>query len=232
MRILIVVPAFNEEENIEKVIKSINDASAAYDIVVIDDCSTDRTREKAESLGVTVISLPINLGIGGAVQTGFMYAHYNRYDVAVQVDGDGQHDPEFVKYLIQPIQRGDADVVIGSRFINKTGFQSRRMRRMGIKLFQFLNNLLLKQNITDSTSGFRAYNTKAIARVQETYPRDYPEPEALFFLKRRGFRIKEVPVEMSVRGGGTSSISGLKSVYYMVKVTISIIIECLRKKNG
>jgi glycosyltransferase involved in cell wall biosynthesis len=232
MRTLIIIPAYNEEGSIEGVIRKIRAASREYDIVVINDCSTDHTRERAGSLGVAVISLSVNLGIGGAVQTGFKYAYYNRYDAAVQVDGDGQHNPQFVKRLLEPIGSGLADVVVGSRFIHKKGFQSGRLRRLGIRLFQLLNNVLLRQNITDSTSGFRAYNAGAIALLQENYPSDYPEPEALFLLKKREFRIAEVPVEMNSRDAGTSSISGLKSVYYMIKVTISILVECLRKKDG
>lgn len=232
MKTLIIVPAYNEEGNIENVIQRIRDASSDYDIVVINDCSKDRTKEKAEALGIPVISLPVNLGIGGAVQTGFLYAYYNGYDVALQLDGDGQHNPGYVKDLIAPIEAGEADVVIGSRFIQKKGFQSHWLRRVGIRTFQVLNNLLLRQNITDSTSGFRAYNAKAIALLQRLYPSDFPEPEALFILKRCGFHIVEIPVEMNSREAGVSSISGIKSLYYMIKVTTSIIIEFMRGKDG
>lgn len=232
MKTLIIVPAYNEEGNIENVIQRIRGASSDYDIVVINDCSKDRTKEKAEAMGVPVISLPVNLGIGGAVQTGFLYAYYNGYDVALQLDGDGQHNPEYVKDLIAPIGNGEADVVIGSRFIQKKGFQSHWLRRVGIRMFQVLNNVLLRQNITDSTSGFRAYNAKAVALLQRLYPSDFPEPEALFILKRCGFHIVEIPVEMNSREAGVSSISGVKSLYYMIKVTTSIIIEFMRGKDG
>ena len=232
MKTLIIVPAYNEEGNIENVIQRIRDASSDYDIVVINDCSKDRTKEKAEALGVPVISLPVNLGIGGAVQTGFLYAYYNGYDVALQLDGDGQHNPGYVKDLIAPIEAGEADVVIGSRFIQKKGFQSHWLRRVGIRTFQVLNNLLLRQNITDSTSGFRAYNADAIALLQRLYPSDFPEPEALFILKRCGFHIVEIPVEMNSREAGVSSISGIKSLYYMIKVITSIMIEFMRGKDG
>ncbi len=232
MKTLIIVPAYNEEGNIENVIARIRRASSEYDIVVINDCSKDRTKEKAEACGVPVVSLPVNLGIGGAVQTGFLYAYYNQYDVALQLDGDGQHNPEYVKELIAPIEKGEADVVIGSRFIQRKGFQSHWLRRVGIRTFQVLNNLLLKQNITDSTSGFRAYNAAAIRLLQRLYPSDFPEPEALFILKRCGFHIVEIPVEMNSREAGISSISGFKSLYYMIKVTTSIIIEFMRGKNG
>ena len=232
MKTLIIVPAYNEEGNIENVIQRIRGASSDYDIVVINDCSKDGTKEKAEAMGVPVISLPVNLGIGGAVQTGVLYAYYNNYDVALQLDGDGQHNPEYVKELIAPIERGDADVVIGSRFIQKKGFQSHWLRRVGIRLFQVLNNLLLRQNITDSTSGFRAYNAESISLLQRLYPSDFPEPEALFILKRRGFHIVEIPVEMNSREAGISSITGIKSLYYMIKVFTSIIIEFMRGKDG
>jgi len=232
LKTLIIVPAYNEEGNIENVIRRIRQASSEFDIVVINDCSKDSTREKAEACGVPVISLPVNLGIGGAVQTGFLYAYYNQYDVAVQLDGDGQHNPVYVKGLIAPIERGEADVVIGSRFIQRKGFQSHRLRRVGIRMFQVLNNVLLRQNITDSTSGFRAYNARAIELLQRLYPSDYPEPEALFILKRCGFHIVEIPVEMNSREAGISSITGIKSLYYMVKVITSIVIEFLRGKDG
>jgi glycosyltransferase involved in cell wall biosynthesis len=232
LKTLIIVPAYNEEGNIENVIRRIRGASSDYGIVVINDCSKDGTKEKAEAMGVPVISLPVNLGIGGAVQTGFLYAYYNGYDVALQLDGDGQHNPEYVKDLVAPIENGEADVVIGSRFIQKKGFQSHWLRRVGIRMFQVLNNLLLRQNITDSTSGFRAYNAKAIALLQRLYPSDFPEPEALFILKRCGFHIVEIPVEMNSREAGVSSISGIKSLYYMIKVTTSIIIEFMRGKDG
>ena len=232
MKILIIVPAFNEEGNIHGVIKKIREASSEYDIVVINDCSTDRTESTAKSLGVEVISLPINLGIGSTVQTGFKYAFQNKYDIAVQVDGDGQHNPAHINALIEPIKQNEADVVIGSRYIKKKGFQSFFLRRLGIRIFKFLNNILLRQNITDSTSGFRAYNAKSIELLKDNYPSDFPEPEAIVMLKKRKFRMREVPVEMEVRDKGVSSITGIKSIYYMIKVTIAIFIEYLRRSDG
>lgn len=232
MKVLIIIPAFNEEGNIKSVIKSIREASLDFDIIVINDCSTDDTEAVAKSLNVDVISLPLNLGIGGAVQTGFQYAYNNNYDIAIQIDGDGQHNPKYIKKLIDPLNKGDVDVVNGSRFIDKKGFQSKFFRRLGIRFFQLLINILVRCNITDSTSGFRAYNAKAIELLKDQYPIDFPEPEAIIILKKRKFRIIEVPVEMENRAAGISSISTLKSIYYMVKVTISIIVEFLRSNNG
>ncbi len=232
MRVLIIVPAFNEEGNIETVITNIREISKDFDIVVINDCSKDKTEYIARSLKVNVISLPMNLGIGGAVQAGFKYAYENNYDIAIQVDGDGQHNPKYIKKLIFPLKKGDADVVNGSRFIDKKGFQSNFFRRLGIRFFQLLINILVRCNITDSTSGFRSYNAKAIELLKDNYPIDFPEPEAIIFLKKRQFRIIEVPVQMESRVAGISSISAFKSIYYMIKVSVSIIIEFVRSNNG
>lgn len=232
MKILTIVPAYNEAGAIEKTLGCIRAVDMDLGIVVIDDCSTDNTAERARGTGAAVVSLPINLGIGGAVQTGFRFAVENRYHVAVQVDGDGQHDPAFIPELIAPILEGSADVVVGSRFIRREGYQSRFLRRMGIRMFQYLNRVLIRQKITDSTSGFRAYNAAALEVLQDNYPVDYPEPEALVMLKKRGFRITEVPVIMRDRHAGVSSISGWKSAYYMIKVTLSILIESVRLPNG
>lgn len=232
MKILTIVPAYNEAGAIKKTLGYIRAVDMDLGIVVIDDCSTDRTAELARATGAAVVSLPINLGIGGAVQTGFRFAVENGYDVAIQVDGDGQHDPAFIPELIAPILEGSADVVVGSRFIRREGYQSRFMRRLGIRTFQHLNRLLIRQKITDSTSGFRAYNAAALEVLQDNYPVDYPEPEALVLLKKRGFRITEVPVIMRDRHAGVSSISGWKSAYYMIKVTLSILIESVRLPNG
>ena len=232
MKILVIVPAYNEAGAIQPTIRDIRSVPGDPDIVVIDDCSTDETAELAAEMGAAVVRLPINLGIGGAVQTGFRYAAEQGYDIAIQVDGDGQHNPAFIPELTDPIRNGRADVVVGSRFIRREGFQSLFMRRMGIRIFQFLHRLLLRQNITDSTSGFRAYNADAVQVLQYNYPVDYPEPEALVLLKKRGFRICEVPVVMRTREAGVSSISGWKSAYYMVKVTLSILIESVRLHDG
>lgn len=232
MKILTIVPAYNEAGSIEATITHIRAVDLDLQIVVIDDCSTDQTAALAYAAGVDVVRLPINLGIGGAVQTGFRFAVDNHFDIAVQVDGDGQHDPAFIPDLIAPILENKADVVVGSRFIRREGFQSLFMRRLGIRLFQHLNRLLIRQKITDSTSGFRAYNAAALRVLQHNYPVDYPEPEALVLLKKRRFRLAEVPVLMRNRHAGESSISGWKSIYYMIKVTLSILIESVRLPDG
>ena len=206
MRVLIIIPAFNEEGNIDTVITNIRKVSKDFDIVVINDYSKDNTEYIARSLKVNVVSLPMNLGIGGAVQAGFKYAYENNYEIAIQVDGDSQHNPKYIKNLILPLKKGDADVVNGSRFIDKKGFQSNFFRRLGIRFFQLLINILVRCNITDSTSGFRAYNAKAIELLKDNYPTDFPEPEAIIFLKKRQFRIIEVSVQIESRVGGVSSI--------------------------
>lgn len=228
MKILAIVPAYNEEQGIRHVVENFKNIDYV-DILVINDCSKDKTSLVCRELGLNVIDLPANLGIGGAVQTGYKYALNNGYDIAIQVDGDGQHNPSYIKQLIQPIMDGDADLVIGSRYLNKEGFQSTRVRRVGIQYFTFLINLLHKKKITDPTSGFRAANKKVIELFSQRYPIDYPEPESIVYLLRNEYNIQEVPVIMNERMGGESSINAIKSVYYMIKVSLAIIIDNLRK---
>ena len=175
------------------------------------------------------INLPVNLGIGGAVQTGYLYAKREGYDIAVQVDGDGQHDPEFLTEMSKYIEEGKADMVIGSRFIDKEGFQSSGARRVGIKYFTMLIKLLTGKKITDPTSGLRMVNREIIEFFAEEYPKDYPEPESVVAILRRKKRVLEIPVIMRERSGGVSSISMKKSVYYMIKVSLAILIERIRK---
>lgn len=232
-RILIIIPAYNEEQNIDNVIKSLHDTDASYDCVVINDGSKDDTQRKAEASGLaTVIQLPSNLGIGGAVQTGFKYAFYKDYDYAIQFDGDGQHLATEIPKILAPLQSSEYDVCIGSRFVEKTlGFQSTFMRRVGIRIFELMNHLLIRKKITDSTSGFRAYNKEAIAFLAANYPTDYPEPETIVLLGKNDFRIREVSVEMIERQGGESSISGLKSAHYMIKVILAMLMTAQRPKN-
>ncbi|NOU14995.1 MAG: glycosyltransferase family 2 protein [Methylococcaceae bacterium] len=231
-KIIIITPAYNEEKNINRVIQSLKQENSNFECLVINDGSIDDTQKMAESSGLaTVIQLPANLGIGGAVQTGFKYAFYHQFDYAVQFDGDGQHLASEINKLLAPLQTKQYDVCIGSRFIEKTqGFQSTFMRRIGIKLFEVLNKLLIKQKITDSTSGFRAYNKEAIAFLAENYPTDYPEPESIILLGKNDFKVKEVSVEMLERQGGESSISGLKSAYYMIKVILAMLMTAQRQK--
>jgi glycosyltransferase involved in cell wall biosynthesis len=230
LRRLVIIPAYNEADSIGPLIRDLKKGGQS-DILVINDGSTDDTEDCVQKSNVPYVSLPINLGIGGAVQTGFRYAFENHYDIAVQVDGDGQHDPSYIEDLVRPILQDQADVVIGSRFVHKTGFQSSYHRRMGIRLLQFLSHLLTGHTITDSTSGFRAYNFKVIAFLADNYAVDFPEPEAIISLLKRGFRILEVPVVMRSREAGSSSISGWKSIYYLYKVVISMAIEAFRSPH-
>lgn len=231
-RILIIIPAYNEEKNIRKVIQSLQDTNTDYECLVINDGSKDDTQREAEANGLaTVIQLPSNLGIGGAVQTGFKYAFYQGYDYAIQFDGDGQHLASEIPKILSPLQSGECDVCIGSRFIEKTlGFQSTFMRRIGIRIFELMNILLINKRITDSTSGFRAYNKQSIAFLAAHYPTDYPEPETVILLGKNDFRIREVSVEMVERQGGESSISGLKSAHYMIKVILAMLMTSQRQK--
>lgn len=229
MKKLIIIPAYNEESNIEKTVTMIQKNTQGFDYVIINDCSTDRTRQICEDRGYNVVNLPINLGIGGAVQTGYRYAVEHGYDVAVQVDGDGQHDPEFLEAMAEHLMNRQLDMVIGSRFIEKEGFQSSRMRRVGIVFFSGLIKLMTGQRITDPTSGLRMIGRNAMALFAVDYPRDYPEPESVVAVLRRKMKVEEIPVIMKEREGGVSSISMKKSVYYMVKVTLAILIERIRK---
>lgn len=228
MKKLIVIPAYNEEANIEKTVESILRDSAGFDYVIINDCSTDCTKQICEEKGYNIVNLPINLGIGGAVQTGYKYAVRNGYDMAVQVDGDGQHDPKFLEQMAEYLENGNLDMVIGSRFIEKKGFQSSGLRRVGIRFFTWVIKLFTGQVITDPTSGLRMIGKNVLAIFAEDYPKDYPEPESVVAILRRKMKVEEIPVVMREREGGVSSISMKKSVYYMVKVTLAIIIERIR----
>lgn len=229
MKKIIIIPAFNEESNIEKTVQAILRDAPEFDYVIINDCSTDRTRQICESNSYNIVNLPINLGIGGAVQTGYKYAYEHGYDVAVQVDGDGQHDPEFLNLMAEHLMENKLDMVIGSRFIEKKGFQSSMTRRIGIVFFSKLIKLLTGHLITDPTSGLRMIGRNAMGLFSVDYPRDYPEPESVVAALRRNMKVEEIPVIMHERQGGVSSISLKKSIYYMVKVTLAIIIERIRK---
>jgi len=230
MKKIAIVPAYNEEKTVGTVLSEIKEACPDFDILVVDDGSSDRTAEVAATVpGVRVVILPCNLGIGGAVQTGFLYALRHGYEIAAQVDADGQHRPAEVGLLLGPILRGEADMVVGSRFIEKGGYRGRAWRRLGIRIFYLTNRLLLGEKITDSTSGFRAYNGKAIALAAEAYPDDYPEPEAIYIFKKNGLRILEVPVRMGDRRAGRSSIGVFESIYYMIKVFLAIFVLTLRR---
>ena len=227
---LIIIPAYNEAENIVKTVEAIKEKAKGFDYIIINDCSTDRTKNVCEENGYNIINLPINLGIGGAVQTGYKYAYNQDYDIAVQVDGDGQHDPLFLEVMAQYLEEHSADMVIGSRFIEKKGFQSSRARRIGIIFFTQLIKIMTGATITDPTSGLRMVGRNVIELFSNDYPRDYPEPESVVAILRRHMKVIEIPVVMKEREGGVSSISLKKSVYYMIKVTLAILIERIRKE--
>ena len=229
MKRLIIVPAYNEEENIEHTVEDILGKSKHFDYVVINDCSTDRTKEICESHQYNIINLPINLGSGVAVQTGYQYAAEHGYDMAVQVDGDGQHDPEFLEKMADYLEKNQLDMVIGSRFIEKEGFQSSGLRRVGIRFFTRLIRLLTGKTITDPTSGLRMIGKNVLEMFAKDYPKDYPEPESVVAVLMRGLKVEEIPVIMREREGGVSSISLKNSVYYMIKVPLAIIFEWFRK---
>ncbi|MBJ8325326.1 glycosyltransferase [Streptococcus pacificus] len=231
MKKIILIPAYNESSNIERTINSIEKDAPDFDYIIINDCSTDNTLEICKRNGFNVISLPINLGIGGAVQTGYRYAQRNGYDVAVQVDGDGQHNPLFLSKMLHELTESNLDMVIGSRFITNEGFQSSFARRVGIRYFRWLIKLITGETITDATSGLRMVNKKLIERFSFNYPDDYPEPETVVEALINGNNIKEIPVIMNERIGGVSSISMSKSIYYMIKVTLAILFVKLRGKK-
>lgn len=233
MKVLVIIPAYNESENIEKVVDDLIENYPQYDYVVVNDCSTDNTEEILAKRGYNYISLPTNLGIGGAVQSGYIYAWENGYDIAVQTDGDGQHDPAYIKDLIAPIAAGEADMTIGSRFIEKKGFQTSFMRRLGIGFIRVVIKLTCGTRATDTTSGFRATNKELTAYFAKEYAQDYPEPEAIVAASLNGFKVRDVAVRMREREGGVSSINALRSVYYMIKVSLALLILRLgtRKKK-
>jgi glycosyltransferase involved in cell wall biosynthesis len=227
--VLVIVPAYNEQDNLPQLVDKLRQVEPKVDILIINDRSQDETVRICSQLGVNTIHLPCNLGIGGAVQTGYKYAQLYGYEYAVQVDGDGQHDPKYISNILRPLMEQEADLVIGSRYINKVGFQSSAMRRVGIKYFSLLINLLIQQKVTDPTSGFRACNAKVIDLFSRYYPADYPEPESIVFIKRNGYKIVEVPVVMQERLGGTSSIKSFRTLYYMIKVSLAILIDKMRR---
>ena len=228
MKKLIIIPAYNESENIEKTMEEIKVKAYEFDYIIINDCSKDNTKEICKLNGYNVLNLPINLGIGGAVQTGYKYALENGYDIAVQVDGDGQHDPGFLNMMFEEMVSTKKDMIIGSRFIRNEGFQSTGARRIGIKYFSFLIRLLSGAKITDPTSGLRMINKEVIKIFAEDYPKDYPEPESVVAILRQKKKVGEIPVIMKAREGGVSSISLGRSIYYMIKVSLAILIERVR----
>ena len=231
MKTLVIIPCYNEEENLVQVVTRLKAACPAVDYLIVNDCSTDRSREICEENGYNYISLPVNLGIGGGVQSGYLFAVERGYDIAVQMDGDGQHDPAYLMQVVQPVLDGKLDMCIGSRFIKCEGFQTSFMRRVGIRFLSWLIHILCGQRILDVTSGFRATGPQLTAYFAEHYASDYPEPEAILAATLAGFRVGEAPVVMKERQGGVSSIRSFKSAYYMIKVSLSLIIDRLSIKK-
>jgi glycosyltransferase involved in cell wall biosynthesis len=228
-RLVVIIPAFNEEASLGRVIRNVCDAVPWADVLVVNDGSTDRTTQVALAAGARVISLPFNLGIGAAVQTGFLYAEENGYDYAVQVDGDGQHDPQEIPIILGPVSTGAADVVAGSRYIENRGYITPKLRRLGIVILAAVISLITGRRVTDPTSGFRAYNRLAICFCARLYPYDYPEPESVVLFWQARLRMIEIPVTMNPRYGGQSSITLFRSFYYMIKVILAILIGLLRR---
>ena len=229
MKNIIIIPAYNESGNIENTVRDILENARGFDYLIVNDCSQDNTLDICRKKGINYINLPINLGIGGAVQAGYRYAYFHGYDTAVQFDGDGQHDAAYLSKLLEVIEKDEADMAIGSRFIENEGFQSSGLRRVGIRYFTRLIRLLTHETITDPTSGMRMVNRKLLKEFANSYPKDYPEPESAVTALKRGYRIKEIPVKMRSRAEGESSISMGKSVYYMIKVSLAIFIANIMK---
>ena len=228
-RVVAVVPAFEEEAAIGAVVAGIREFDPEIDVVVVDDGSGDGTAAAAVAAGAVVVRLPFNLGIGAAVQTGFRYALEQDYDIAVRLDGDGQHDPTELPKLLGPLERGEADVVTGSRFREAGSYRPPLGRRLGITWFAKLVSLLARQRVTDTTSGFQALNRAAISLFARDYPSDYPEVEATVLLLKHRLRLVEVQVEMRERETGSSSITFLRSLYYAIKVTLALFVGIFRR---
>jgi len=229
LRRVAIVPALNEERALPGLIDELRAFDPGLDIVVVDDGSVDRTAAVAAAKGALVLRLPFNLGIGGCVQAGFTYALENGYARMVQIDGDGQHDPTQLPKILEPVLNGEADLCVGSRFTGPGAYRSSFTRRVGIKIFARVVSAVVRQKVTDTTSGFRAVNRKGIALFAADYPHDYPEVEATVMCVKHKLRLKEVPVEMRERGGGASSITALRSVYYMTKVLLAIFVGLFRR---
>jgi glycosyltransferase involved in cell wall biosynthesis len=231
LRRVAIVPALNEEATVPRVIDELRAFDPGLDIVVVDDGSTDRTAAVAAAGGAKVLRLPFNLGIGGAVQTGFRFAFEHGYDLAVRVDGDGQHEPAQLAAVLEPVLLGEADIAVGSRFAvpEGDGYRSSRSRRIGIRILAGVVSRMVGQHVTDTTSGFQALNRQGIALFARDYPHDYPEVEATVMVFRHRLRFVEVPVSMRERGGGRSSITALSSIYYMIKVLLALFVGLFRR---
>ena len=235
MKVLVIIPAYNEEKSILKTVNSLEKIKLkghTLDYVVINDGSSDKTKEVCQSNKLNFIDLPFNLGIGGAVQTGYKYAYYNNYDVAIQFDGDGQHDGSYINNLVTEIKNGN-NIVIGSRFVSELSeFKSTKIRRIGISFLSWLIKVVTDKKIYDPTSGFRAADKKIIKLFANDYPIDYPEPDTIVTVIKKGYKVSEIPVKMNKRENGKSSINPIKSIYYMIKVSLAIIIAGASSKKG
>jgi glycosyltransferase involved in cell wall biosynthesis len=229
VRRIFIIPAYNEAEILPSLIAEIKEKTPDFDYVIINDGSTDRTVDICRDNHFNTIHLVANLGIGGAVQAGYKYALENGYEIAIQLDGDGQHDPGSAHELIQPILDGKADFVIGSRFIDRKGFQTTWTRRAGIGWLNFILRTITHHIFTDATSGSRAVNRQVIQMFAASYPYDYPEPETICVAVRKGFKVREVPVVMRERTTGRSSIRPFHAIYYMLKVSLAILIANIKK---
>ena len=228
---LVIIPAYNERGNILKTVEDVQKNAPDFDYVVVNDCSTDDTLALCREHGLNVVSLPLNLGIGGGVQTGYLYAAEHGYDIAAQFDGDGQHNASYLTAMADKLEKEGLHMVIGSRYIEKKGFQSSGLRRFGIRYFTGLIHLVTGKRITDPTSGMRIVGRELIEEFSKDYPRDYPEPESVTTALRAGKKVEEVAVEMNRRMEGVSSISGRKSVYYMVKVSIAVLMAASKRRE-
>ncbi len=233
MRVLALVPAFNEAANLPRVLDGLRAAAGALrqDVAVVDDGSSDDTAAVARGWGALALRSPVNLGIGGAVQIGYLWARAHAYDIAVQIDGDGQHDPADIAALVGPLLEGRADLVVGSRFLEAGGFRSTSLRRAGIRYLSALLRLRCGARFTDPTSGFRAAGPRALDLFAASYPSDYPEPESLALAVRAGLRVVEVPVRMREREHGDSSIGALRTLYYLLKVTLALVLLPIRRST-
>jgi glycosyltransferase involved in cell wall biosynthesis len=229
LRRIAIVPALNEERSIGRLLEELRALDPGLDVVVVSDGSTDRTAEVAAAAGAHVLRLAFNVGIGGAVQTGFRFAFERGYELAVRLDGDGQHDPAELEAVARPVVAGEADIAIGSRFLAAGGYRSSAVRRVGIRVLARVVSAIAGRTLTDTTSGFQALDRRAIALYAAELPHDYPEVEGLVMAIRRGLRVTEVPVTMRERAHGSSSIGALASVYYMVKVLLAIFIDLFRR---
>ncbi len=222
-KVLVIIPAYNEGENILKTVSNLIEANKNIDYIVINDGSKDNTKEVCLENKINFIDLPANLGIGGAVQTGYLYAYRNNYDIAIQYDGDGQHNPEYLKDLIEDVEKGN-DLTIGSRYISDLSeFKSTKMRQTGIKILSWLIKMVTGKKIYDPTSGYRACNKKIIKLFAHNYSIDYPEPDSVTKIIKMGYKVNEIPVKMNARENGHSSIRLFDSIYYMIKVSICIL---------